>query len=114
MLRHIVLMKCKPEVSKEELDDVFAALAALKESIPGILAFEGGKDTSVEGIHRGYTHGFTMDFADEQVREIYLPHPEHKKVVTKIHNILDDSSDSVLVFDFAIEDTETYDVYQTS
>ena len=114
MIRHIVLMKCKPEASKADIDEVFAALEALKDAIPGILAFEGGENNSVEGINRGYTHGFTMDFADEQVRETYLPHPEHQKVVAKIRNIIDGSSESVLVMDFTIEDTETYDVYQTS
>ena len=114
MIRHIVLMKCKPEASKGEIDNVFAALAALKDTIPGILAFEGGENNSPEGINRGYTHGFTMDFADEQTRETYLPHPEHEKVKTKIRKILDRSPDNVLVIDFPIESTDTYDVYQTS
>ena len=114
MIRHMVLMKCKPEASKAEIAEVFAALEALKDTIPGILAFEGGEDNSVEGKTQGYTHGFTMDFADEQVRDTYLPHPEHQKVVAKIRTILDGSPESVLVMDFAIEDTETRDVYQTS
>jgi hypothetical protein len=107
-------MKCKPEASNAQIAEVFAALADLKDTIPGILAFEGGEDNSVEEKNQGYTHGFTMDFADEQVRDIYLPHPEHQKVVAKIRNIIDRSSESVLVMDFDIEDTETYDVYQTS
>ena len=114
MIRHIVLMKCKPDASQQDIDDMFAALAALKERIPGILAFEGGKNNSPENINRGYTHGFTIDFADEKAREVYLPHPEHEKVKTTIQKVLDGSADCVLVVDVSIEDTDTYEVYQTS
>lgn len=103
MIRHIVLMRCKPEASQEEIERVFAALAALKDTIPGILAFEAGENNSPEGVNRGYTHGFTMDFTDEQARDTYLPHPEHEKVKVQIGQILDTSSDSVLVVDFPIK-----------
>ena len=102
MIRHIVLIKCKPDVSQMEIDEVFAALAALKDTIPGILAFEAGENNSPEGIARGYTHAFTMDFADEQARDNYLPHPEHEKVKIQIGRILDESRDKVLVVDFSI------------
>lgn len=104
MIRHIVLMKCKPDASQRDIDEMFAALAALKDKIPGILAFEGGENNSPEGINRGYIHGFTIDFADEQARETYLPHPEHKKAQVKMQNVLDNSADCVLVFDFLIEE----------
>jgi quinol monooxygenase YgiN len=102
MIRHIVLLKCKPETSQAEIEQVFAALAALKESISGILAFEAGENNSPEGITRGYTHAFTMDFADEQARDNYLPHPEHEKVKVQIGQILAEGNESVLVVDFSI------------
>ncbi len=102
MIRHIVLIKCKPEVSQEEIDQVFTALAALKESIPGILAFEIGENNSPEGINRGYTHAFTMDFVDEQARDAYLPHLEHEKVKIRVDQILAEGNDGVLVVDFSI------------
>ena len=114
MIRHIVLMKCQADASQKDIQAMFAALAALEESIPGILAFEGGANNSPEGLFRGYTHGFTMDFADEQARAVYLPHPEHKKAQEFMRKVLDPSPDNVLVIDFPIEDTDTYDVYQTS
>jgi heme-degrading monooxygenase HmoA len=114
MIRHIVLLKCKADASAAEIEAVFTALAALQETIPGILAFESGENTSTEGKSRGYTHGFTMDFADEQARQTYLPHPDHEKVKLQIRRIVDERPDSVLVLDFPIEDTETRDVYQTS
>ncbi|GAK48914.1 stress responsive alpha-beta barrel domain protein [Candidatus Moduliflexus flocculans] len=102
MIRHLVLMKCQPGIPAAQIDNLFAALAALKEKIPGILAFEGGQNNSPEGIARGYTHAFTMDFTDEQARDAYLPHAEHQNVATKIREILDGSPESVLVVDFAM------------
>ena len=102
MIRHIVLMKCKSDAPKEEIEQVFAALAALKESIPGIVAFEAGENNSPEGVARGYTHAFTMDFVDEQARDAYLPHPEHEKVKVMIRRIRNESPESVLVVDFSI------------
>ena len=114
MIRHIVLMKCKPEATQEQIDEMFAVLEGLQESISGILSFEGGENNSPEGIARGYTHGFTMDFADEQVRAVYLPHPEHEKAKKKMGVVLSDSDDRVLVLDFNIENSDTYEVYQTS
>jgi hypothetical protein len=100
MLRHIVLMKCKPAIPQAEIDKVFAALAALQTKISGILAFAGGANNSPEGLAQGYTHGFTIDFADEQARAVYWPHPEHRKVVAQMQSILVESLDRVLVLDF--------------
>lgn len=114
MIRHIVLMKCRPEADQRDIDAMFAALAALAQTIPGILAFEGGPNTSPEGIARGYTHGFTMDFADDAARDAYLPHPEHKRAQTYMHTVLADAPDKVLVLDFPMSNTESYELYQTS
>ncbi|MCP4397738.1 MAG: Dabb family protein [bacterium] len=114
MIRHIVLMKCKADASQEQLNEMFAALKGLTDSIPGILAFEGGADNSPEQIARGYTHAFSMDFADEETRERYLPHPAHKKAQEKMRVVLDDCDDCALVLDFSIEPNENCELYQTS
>ena len=105
MIRHLVLLKCKTEASKEDIERVLADVGALQHSIPGILAFEAGENNSPEGIARGYTHAFTMDFADEQARDNYLPHPEHEKIKVQIGRILAEGNDSVLVVDFPVTTT---------
>lgn len=102
MIRHLVLMKCRADEAQTDLDAMFAALAALQEQIPGIVAFAGGANASPEGLTRGYTHGFTMDFADAAARDAYLPHPAHKHTQTFMRTVLDDSPDCVLVLDFAL------------
>ena len=114
MIRHIVLMKCQPAAAPHDIDAMFAALSALTQSIPGILAFEGGMNNSPEGLDRGYTHAFTMDFADNEARDAYLPHPEHEHAQTFMRKVLADVPDNVLVLDFPIENTEAHDLYQTA
>jgi hypothetical protein len=80
MIRHVVLCKFKPDVDEMEIQRIFAALSGLKADIPGILGITAGRDMSPEGLQRGFTHGFTVDFEDEAARDAYLPHPEHQKV----------------------------------
>ena len=64
MIRHIVLCKVKAEADPAEVAAVWEGLAALVGVVPGLLGSHFGADVSPEGIGRGYTHGFTMDFED--------------------------------------------------
>jgi len=107
-------MKCKADASEEQLDAMFAALRGLADEIPGILAFEGGANNSPEGLARGFTHAFSMDFADEETRERYLPHPAHKAAQKTMQVVLDECDDCVLVFDFQIETDDSSELYQLS
>ena len=102
MIRHIVLIKVKKETPQEKIDDVFDILGALKDRIPGILDFSAGVNNSPEGIARGYTHVFMMDFVDSAARDAYLPHPEHKAIQPPLMDILAEDEYKVLVIDFEV------------
>jgi lysophospholipase L1-like esterase len=80
-IRHVVLFKFKKEVTEAQLKEVTDAFAELPKKIPGILAFEWGTNNSPEGLSKDFTHCFLVTFKDEKAREVYLPHPEHKKFV---------------------------------
>ena len=54
MIRHVVLCRFREDA---DVAAVFAALSALKEKIPGILAISCGADNSPEGLQKGFTHG---------------------------------------------------------
>jgi hypothetical protein len=77
VLRHVVLFAFKPEATPAEVAAVEAAFAALPRQIPEIIAFEWGRDVSVEGKAQGFTHCFLVTFRDEAGRDAYLPHPAH-------------------------------------
>lgn len=101
MITHVVLFRVKKSVPQPEVQRVFAALAALKTKIPGIVSYSAGPYSSHEGLNRGYTHGFVMTFATAAARDAYLPHPEHEKVKGMVLEILDGGLDGVVAFDYA-------------
>jgi hypothetical protein len=80
------------------------SLANLKKVIPQIMSFSWGANNSIENLHRGYLHGFIMEFKNENDRKIYLEHPEHVRVAQEI--ILPaviDGINSPIVFDYTVE-----------
>lgn len=101
MIMHMVLLRIRKDVPQATVDAVFSDLAALRGRIEGLVSFSGGRYSSGEGLHRGYTHGFAMAFTDAKARDAYLPHPEHEKVKEKVLGILDGGLDGVIAFDYA-------------
>ena len=94
-VQHMVLLKMKPG-RDERTHELFAALAALRATIPGILHFSGGPYASPEGLNQGYTHGFLITFADAAARDHYLTHPDHEEVKqTFLPHV-----ESVIAFDY--------------
>ena len=95
--RHMVLMKIRGDVPQAEIDDIYAALQGLKSKISGLISFSGGPYSSPEGLNKGYTHAFSMDFETESQRDAYFPHPDHEIVKNMIIARVDD----VIAFDYA-------------
>ena len=96
LLRHVVMFKFKDSVTAEQVKEVEQAFAALPGQIDTIVDFEWGTDVSVEGKAKGFTHCFFVSFRDEKGREVYLPHPAHKRFVKLVGPRLAD----VLVVDY--------------
>lgn len=97
MIRHIVLLKARPEVTEAHIAAIFADLHAL--NLPGILAIHSGRSESPEKIERGYLHGFTVDFADWEALATYQAHPDHKRVGAALVAATQGGLDGILVFD---------------
>lgn len=95
-LRHVVLFKFKPDVTKEQIQEVVAGFQNLPKKIDGITAFEWGTDVSPEKLADGFTHCFVVTFKDAQSRDAYLPHQAHKDFVA----VALPRIDKVLVVDF--------------
>jgi len=97
MIKHIVLFKMKKNVNKKQIEDFYQNLYSLKEKIPEIISVFGGKNISFEEKKKGFTEGFIMEFKDEETRNKYLSHKEHKKL---IKNYISPIIKDALVFDF--------------
>ncbi len=77
-LRHIVIFKFKEGATGDQIQQVTNEFRKLQNKIPGIVSFEHGVNNSPEGKNLGFTHVYTLTFENMQVRNRYLPHPQHK------------------------------------
>lgn len=100
MIRHVVLFKLRKDLDEKMADDIFVALKGLKVQVPGILAVTTGRDQSPEGLQRGNTHGFTVDFANAAARDAYLPHPAHQKVGAMVVGAAEGGIEGITVLDW--------------
>ncbi len=99
MIRHTVLCRFRKDA---DIAAISAALKGLQKSISGITAITFGADKSIEGLQKGFTHGFTVDFTDVAARDAYLPHPEHQKVGALIVASLDGGLEGLAVVDWQV------------
>ena len=100
MVTHVVLFRFCSDLPQGPVKAVFEELRGFRQTIPGITAFQGGAYNSPEGLAKGFTHGFTMTFADPAARDAYLPHHLHEAVVAKLLPMLDGGLEGVVAFDF--------------
>ena len=99
VLRHVVLFKFKADTSAEQVQEVVTEFGKLAKKIDSVRGFESGTDNSPEKLADGFTHCFSVTFADEKGREEYLPHPAHKEFV----DLAKPRLEKVLVVDFWAE-----------
>lgn len=78
-LVHMVAFKFKDSASKEDIQKVEEAFAALPAKIPQIASFEAGTNVSPEKLDKGFTHGFLLTFHTQTDRDEYLVHSDHKE-----------------------------------
>jgi Stress responsive A/B Barrel Domain len=76
-LRHVVFIAFKAEVSATQTNEIVQKFGALQAQVPGIETYEWGENCSPEGLSKGHTHCFTLTFASEASRDVYLDHSNH-------------------------------------
>lgn len=103
MIRHIVLIRFKPEVSEAEIAGIFGALPKLSAKLPGVLACAFGRSESPEKIERGFLHGFTIDFTTWEALATYANDPDHKAFGGSLVANAVGGVDGLLVFDLAVK-----------
>ncbi|MEY8800602.1 Dabb family protein [Leisingera sp. XS_AS12] len=99
MIRHIVLIRFREDITTAEVADIFAELHRIEGKIPGLLSITSGRSESPEKIERGYMHGFIADFTDWAALEAYQVHPAHKKLGARLVENAVGGLDGILVFD---------------
>lgn len=102
MIRHCVFVKFRADVIDAERASIVADIVALKAVVPGFLAIEFGDNVSPEGLGRGYSMGFTIDFADALARDAYLVHPDHQAAGGRIVGAAEGGIEGIFVYDFEL------------
>lgn len=102
MIRHIVLLKFRPDLDESAIRHALDAVLALKERIGGIRSITVGTNESPEKLEKGFRHGFVVDFADAAARDAYLPHPAHVEVGRQLTEAAQGGAEGILVFDYEI------------
>lgn len=95
-LKHVVLVKFKPEIRQADINRLTDAFNDLKNQIDTIVSLESGTDVSPEGLNQGYSHAFVLTYANAADRDAYLNHPAHQKFVELIKPMVE----GVTVVDF--------------
>ena len=103
MIRHIVLINFKPELSEQDINALFAELHDIKDKLPDLLNISSGRSESPEQMERGYMHGFVADFADWDGLQAYQDHPNHQALGAKLVANAVSGKDGILVFDYSLD-----------
>jgi quinol monooxygenase YgiN len=99
MIRHIVLIRFRPEVTESRVGTLFAELREIEEKVPGLLSITAGRSESPEQMERGYMHGFVVDFEDWEGLAAYQEHPDHRRLGGKLVDHATGGKDGILCFD---------------
>ncbi len=102
MIRHIVLIKFKPELNETAISALFDELQEIQRKIPGILSITSGRSESPEKIERGYMHGFVADFDTWEALETYQNDPDHQRLGAKLVANAVGGKDGILCFDLPV------------
>lgn len=107
MIRHIVLIRFKPDMCETRIAALFEALHRIRDVLDGVIAITSGASESPEKIERGYMHGFVIDFRDWQALAAYQAHPDHKHVGAQLVANAVGGLDGILVFDLQVKGAST-------
>ncbi|KUF10714.1 Dabb family protein [Pseudoponticoccus marisrubri] len=103
MIRHIVLIRFRPDVSEAKIAELFEELHRIEDKLPGLIGITSGRSDSPEKMERGYMHGFVADFSDWDGLQAYQDHPEHQALGAKLVDHAVDGKEGILCFDLPVD-----------
>ena len=102
MIRHVVLVRFREGVAPGGISAISDGLAGLRRHLPGMRNFAHGPNVSPEGLARGFSHAFTVDFEDVVARDTYLALPEHEAAGARLVRAAEGGLAGLTVLDFAL------------
>jgi len=102
MIRHVVLVRFRDDVPPGEVAAIMGGLAELRQHMDGMRLFAHGANVSPEGLSRGFSHVFTVDFDGAAARDRYLALPEHEAAGARLVRAAEGGLAGLTVLDFAL------------
>jgi hypothetical protein len=103
MIRHLVHLRFRADVSETAKQALYDRLAALAGHLEGVRDFQHRRNISVETpLVRGFLDMFWLDFSDAAARDAYLIDPEHQAIGADIVAALEGGAEGVFVCDIAL------------
>lgn len=103
MIRHLVFLRFRDDVSQTERDGLMRDLAALDAEVDGIVDFQRRPNISPEtSFVHGLSEMFWFDFRDVEIRDTYLANATHKAIGARIMASLEGGADGIFVCDVEI------------
>ncbi len=78
IFHHVVLFRLKSGVTLERVREAREELARLVETLPGVLHF--AVTDNLSGSNNGFTMALFSTFEDRQAYDIFIRHPEYRRV----------------------------------
>lgn len=82
MITHVVMMKFKPDVTQEQIDELETLLDGLPDRIQEIQSYDFGRD--VVRSARSWDFALVSVFANLDTLKHYQAHPDHQVVLKKL------------------------------
>lgn len=82
MFRHVVMLRFKPESSREQRDAAVSGMRSLPDKIPQIRRFVLGEDARVDD--GTYDLVLVADFDSAEDYAIYRDHPDHRTLIETV------------------------------
>ena len=96
-IRHIVFVCFPDDCPAATIQSIFDQLAQIKATLPGMTNFHAGPNIVPGQQKPRFTHGFTIDFADQATRDAYWVHPGHLSVGKRLIPLLKGGREDVQI-----------------
>lgn len=102
MIRHVVLVRFRAEVTAAEKQAIYDEIRVLHGHLRGIVGMHFGANVSPEGLGQGFADGFVVDFTSAAARDEYLMDDAHGRAGQRLVAALEGGTAGLVVFDFEI------------
>ena len=82
MIKHVVLLTWKNNVTQKQIDAVTAEFRVLGDEIEEVVSYEFGQDA---GIYKGNAnYALVAEFRSESDLKAYVVHPRHQELLSRV------------------------------